>query len=175
MKLDDWEGTALVLEKQYIEALRLDDYVLADYRTEDGLPINFYSAYYRSQKKGRSVHSPQSCLPGGGWEIASLSRVALPVASTVTPAFLVNRALIQKGDQRQVVMYWFKQRDRILADEFLVRLYMFWDAVLRKRTDGALVRIASPVGPGETEDTVDKRLRKFAGLVQMELPRYVPD
>ena len=73
MKLDGWLGTSLTLEKQYIDALRFDDYVLADYRFGDGQQVNLYAAYYRSQRKGQSAHSPQSCLPGGGWEISSIS------------------------------------------------------------------------------------------------------
>ena len=73
------------------------------------------------------------------------------------------------------MLYWFKQRDRILSDEYLVKLYLFWDAVTRGRTDGALVRIASLVGPGETEDIVDQRLRRFVATIDSELTRYVPD
>ena len=87
----------------------------------------------------------------------------------------VNRALIQKDSQKQIVLYWFKQRDRILSNEYLVKLYLFWDAVFRGRTDGALVRIASLVGPGETEDIVDQRLLRFVSTFEPELVRYVPD
>ena len=88
---------------------------------------------------------------------------------------LISRVLIQKNDQKQIVLYWFKQRDRVLTDEYLVKFYLFWDALSRGRTDGALVRIASLVGPGESEQTVDRRLVDFAGLVEPELRRYVPD
>jgi EpsI family protein len=87
----------------------------------------------------------------------------------------VNRALIQKGGQKQIVLYWFKQRERIVTNEYLVKLFLFWDGISRGRTDGALVRIASLVGPGETEDIVDQRLRQFVSTVEPELIRYVPD
>jgi EpsI family protein len=87
----------------------------------------------------------------------------------------VNRALIQKDTQKQIVFYWFKQRDRLLNDEYLVKLFLFWDALSRGRTDGALVRIASLVGPGETEDIVDQRLLRFVSTIEPELNRYVPD
>ena len=175
MRLNGWLGTSLSLEKQYIDALRFDDYVLADFRFGDGQPVNLYAAYYQSQRKGQSAHSPQSCLPGGGWEISSFRRMDLPANSEMIRPLHVNRALIQKDSQKQIVMYWFKQRDRILSNEYLVKLYLFWDAVSRGRTDGALVRIASPVGPGETEDIVDQRLLRFASMVAPELNRYVPD
>ena len=175
MKLEGWLGTSLTLEKQYIDALRFDDYVLADYRFGDGQPVNLYAAYYRSQRKGQSAHSPQSCLPGGGWEISSINSMDLPASSGMVRSLHVNRALIQKDDQKQIVLYWFKQRDRILSNEYLVKLYLFWDALSRGRTDGALVRIASLVGPGETEDIVDQRLLRFVATIDPEWARYVPD
>ena len=175
MKLDGWLGTSLTLEKQYIDALRFDDYVLADYRFGDGQPVNLYAAYYRSQRKGQSAHSPQSCLPGGGWEISSITSMGLPPNSGMLRSLHVNRALIQKDDQKQIVLYWFKQRDRSLTNEYLVKFYLFWDAISRGRTDGALVRIASLVGPGETEDIVDQRLLRFVSTMEPELARYVPD
>ena len=155
--------------------LRFDDYVLADYRFGDGQPVNLYAAYYRSQRKGQSAHSPQSCLPGGGWEISSIHGMDLQPSSRMVRPLHVNRALIQKDSQKQIVLYWFKQRDRVLSNEYLVKLYLFWDAVSRGRTDGALVRIASLVGPGETEDIVDQRLRRFVATIDSELTRYVPD
>ena len=175
MKLDGWLGTSLALEKQYIDTLRFDDYVLADYRFGDGQPVNLYAAYYRSQRKGQSAHSPQSCLPGGGWEISSFNKLDMPANSRMVRSIHVNRALIQKDDQKQIVLYWFKQRDRSLTNEYLVKFYLFWDALSRGRTDGALVRIASLVGPGETEDIVDQRLLRFVSTMEPELTRYVPD
>ncbi len=175
MQLNGWQGSAFALEKHYIDALRFDDYVLADYRLGMDQLVNFYAAYYRSQKKGQSAHSPQSCLPGGGWEIASLTHAELPSSSAMAQPLRANRAVIQKGDQKQIVLYWFKQRDRNLTDEFLVKWYLLWDGFARRRTDGALVRVASLVGPGESEAAVDQRLQKFAGVVGQELTRFVPD
>ena len=175
MTIEGWLGTSLTLEKRYIDALRFDDYVLADYRFGDGQPVNLYAAYYRSQRKGQSAHSPQSCLPGGGWEISSINSMDLPGNSGMVRSLHVNRALIQKDSQKQIVLYWFKQRDRILSNEYLVKVFLFWDALSRGRTDGALVRIASLVGPGETEDIVDQRLLRFVSTIEPELNRYVPD
>jgi exosortase D (VPLPA-CTERM-specific) len=175
MKLDGWLGISLTLEKKYIDALRFDDYVLADYQFGDGQPVNLYAAYYRSQRKGQSAHSPQSCLPGGGWEISSLNSMELPGGSGIVRSLHMNRAVIQKDSQKQIVLYWFKQRERNLTNEYLVKLFLFWDGLSRGRTDGALVRIASLVGPGETEEIVDQRLLRFVSTIEPELNRYVPD
>ncbi len=175
MQIDGRQGAPFPLEQQYIDALRFDDYVLADYRSDNKQPVNFYAAYYRSQKKGQSAHSPQSCLPGGGWEIASLTQRELPMSQGTRQSLRVNRAVIQKGDQKQIVLYWFKQRDRNLTNEYLVKVYLLWDAFSRQRTDGALVRLASVVGPGESESAVDQRLQEFAVAAGQELTRFVPD
>lgn len=175
MQIDGWRGEPFPLEQQYIDALRFDDYILADYRSNTRDHVNFYAAYYRSQRKGQSAHSPQSCLPGGGWEIASLTHKELPSSRLMRQPVMVNRVVIHKGDRKQIVLYWFKQRDRYLADEYLVKLYLFWDALSRQRTDGALVRLASPVGPGESEAVVDQRLQEFAAEIGQELSRFVPD
>lgn len=175
MQINEWRGAPFALEQRYIDRLRFDDYVLADYRSGGEQSVNFYAAYYRSQRKGQSAHSPQSCLPGGGWEIESLTRTALSSDASPTRPVIANRAVIQKGDQKQVVLYWFKQRDRYLADEYAVKLYLLWDALWRQRTDGALVRLASLVAPGESEAAVDRRLRQFAAAVGQELNRFVPD
>ncbi len=175
MQIDGWRGEPAPLEQQYIDALRFDDYVLADYRWGTQHPVNFYAAYYRSQRKGQSAHSPQSCLPGGGWEIGSLTQQELSMSSGVIEPLRVNRAVIQKGEQKQIVLYWFKQRDRNLTDEYLVKWYLLWDAFSRQRTDGALVRLASLVGPGESEAIVDQRLQELAIAVGRELTRFVPN
>lgn len=174
MHVDKWRGATLALEKQYIDTLRFDDYVLVDYRSDQQPPVNFYVAYYQSQKKGQSAHSPQSCLPGGGWEIQSLRPIEWPL-SAMGKSMRANRVMIQKHDQKQIVFYWFKQRDRLLTSEYLVKWYLLWDAISRQRTDGALVRLASAVGPGESEAEVDERLMAFASTIEPELLRFVPD
>lgn len=175
MQIDGWQGAPFALEQHYIDALRFDDYVLADYRSDKEQPVNLYAAYYRSQRKGQSAHSPQSCLPGGGWEIASLTQAELSSVEPAIHPFRANRAVIQKGDQKQIVLYWFKQRERHLTNEYLVKVYLLWDAFSRHRTDGALVRLATLVRPGESEAAVDQRLQQFALVVGRELNRFVPD
>ncbi len=175
MEVQGWRGAAFPLEREYIDALRFDDYLLADYRRAGGDPVNFYVAYYQSQRKGQSAHSPRTCIPGGGWEISSLRTVNLPPGGGASGAFPVNRVVIQKGDAKQIVYYWFKQRDRVVANEYLVKAYLFWDAVARQRTDGALIRLAAAVPPGEDESRADALLSEFADAVRPLVSRYVPD
>ena len=74
ISFNDWQGKGDRLDQIYIDALKFDDYIIADYMRHDGRPVNFYVAYYASQRKGESAHSPRTCIPGGGWEITSLTQ-----------------------------------------------------------------------------------------------------
>lgn len=175
MQVAAWSGKPLVMEEAYRDALRFDDYLLADYQSQERVPINLYVAYYGSQKKGQSAHSPRTCIPGGGWEITSLRTIRIDGEGAAIPPLWANRVLIQKGDQKQLVYYWFQQRGRLLTNEYLVKFYLLWDAVTLNRTDGALVRLTAAISSGESESIVDDRLVGFARTVRPHLGRYIPD
>jgi EpsI family protein len=103
-----------------------------------GNVVNLYIAYYNSQRKGEAVHSPRSCLPGGGWQMRDFGqRSELPGVPVDGQPLRVNRTLIELGNQRELVYYWFQQRGRVIDNEFAVKWYLFWDALTRHRTDGA--------------------------------------
>lgn len=174
LTIGDWQGKGNRIEQIYLNDLKLDDYVIADFTAPGKLPINFYVAYYASQKKGQSAHSPRTCMPGGGWEINSLTQHEI---DGLTPAgkLRVNRSLIQLGDDRQLVYYWFQQRGRNLTDEYKVKSYIFWDALTRNRTDGALVRLTMPIPPGFDLAEADKQLGAFVRLASPLLGAYVPE
>ncbi len=169
VELQGWYGREGTLEEVVLDALKLDDYIIADYRHPDGDSINFYVAYYASQRSGAAAHSPASCLPGGGWQMDDLAPYE------VMPGLVVNRSVIRKGDSRQLVYYWFKQRDRIVVNEFAVKWYLLWDALTRNRTDGALIRLTTLLPPGEDIKAADARMKEFVSAIEPVISKYVPD
>lgn len=172
MTVGSWQGKRGKLEDVYIDALKFDDYILADYANADGL-VNLYVAYYATQRKGESAHSPRTCIPGGGWRITELSQVPIDGVNWRGKPFLVNRVVIRKGEYSQLVYYWFQQRGRDLTNEYMVKWYLFWDALTRNRTDGALVRLTLFVQPGKMAEA-DKQLNSFAKAVSAPLSDYIP-
>lgn len=170
-----WQAQTFPLEERYLRALKLDDYYLADYSTGDDTGVNVYLAYYQSQRKGQSAHSPKSCIPGGGWEISSFTTESLPSLSASTEPLSVNRVLIQRQADRQLVYYWFKQRDRSLANEYLVKWFLLWDGLVRHRTDGALIRLVTPIGAREPEAAADARLQAMTRELMPLLNTYIPN
>lgn len=174
-QIGQWQGRMDRLESIYIDALKLDDHIIADFSNGAGELVNFYVAYYGSQRKGASAHSPKSCLPGGGWEMTQFGQRTLDGVRVVGQPLRVNRTVIQLGDSRQLVYYWFQQRGRVITNEYLVKWYLFWDALTRNRTDGALVRLVARVGPGQDVAEVDRLLAGFVRDVSAELGKYIPD
>lgn len=175
LELDGWQGRTGYLERDIIEALKFTDYLMSDYRSaDDGAAVNFYSAYYASQKKGASAHSPRSCIPGGGWRITSLQNHTIDGASIDGVPFIVNRLVIEKDESKQLVYYWFQQRGRIVTNEYMMKWWLFWDSMNLHRTDGALMRLTTVLKPGQDLSIADKRLEDFSRKIAPLLPQYVP-
>jgi exosortase D (VPLPA-CTERM-specific) len=181
LRIEGWVGRRDRLEDIYLDELKLDDYLLADYVPSDAAtsvvlketPVNIYVAYYASQRTGQSVHSPRSCLPGGGWRIQKLDQHDVAGAGLRGAPLRVNRAIIQQGSERQLVYYWFHERGRDITNEYLVKWYLFSDALTLNRSDGALVRVITPLQDGEDATLGDVRLSRFSATVLPELQKYV--
>lgn len=172
MKVGNWQGKFDVMEDQFINVLDFSDYIMVDYSDDKGAVINFYVAYYESQRKGESIHSPETCLRGGGWQFSQSGDVVLPLEGQ--KKMTVSRALIEKGPYRQISYYWFPMRGRILTNAFQMKWYNFWDALTQQRTDGALVRVIAPVEPDESSEDAEKRLKSFVRLIVPVLSEYLP-
>jgi exosortase D (VPLPA-CTERM-specific) len=174
-KLGDRVAQRQSLEGIYLDTLKLDDYLLADYGNGHTPAVNLYVAYYNSQRKGEAVHSPRSCLPGGGWQLREFDQKNVSGVQINNQPLRVNRTLIELGEQRQLVYYWFQQRGRIITNEFAVKWFLFWDALTRNRTDGALVRLITTVPPGSDIEVADRRLDDMARQIAPLLPGFVPN
>jgi exosortase D (VPLPA-CTERM-specific) len=167
-RIGQWQGHASLLEPEIERGLALDDYILSDYKGPAGPPINLYVAYYSSQRKGESPHSPIVCIPAAGWQVTRLERKAFG------PGFPFNRVIIERDSAKELVYYWFDERGRKIASEWLAKWYLLKDAILMNRTDGALVRLMTPLQPGETERDADERLQAFMGDAVPTLSGYLP-
>lgn len=179
LKDGNWVGREHALDQDVLQTLQLSDYILADYRNTTAFltdpSVNFYVAWYSSQKKGASIHSPRSCIPGGGWRMDELEQFPVEDVTHASGAPLhVNRAVIRKGAEAQLVYYWFEGRGRNITNEFLAKWYIFVDSLTKSRSDGALVRVTTRVPEGASVDQADIRLKKFLSDFYPKLSDYTP-
>jgi EpsI family protein len=175
MQVGEWQGTRERMEQEFLDVLKFSDYIMTSYKNPQGKTINFYVAYYQDQRKGESIHSPETCLPGSDWEFKEAGATAIPMPKTNPGSITVNRAFMEKAGQRELVYYWFPMRGRILTNLYQLKIYNFWDALTRQRTDGALVRVITPLYPGESTQDAEVRLQEFTGEVVPVLKGYIPE
>src|SRR5665213_1790112 len=172
--IGDWHGHPSSMDTQTATFLGLTDYILSDYVKKDGRSVNLYVAYYASQRSGLSPHSPAVCIPGNGWQIIDLQRINYSSADA-TVSLPLNRVIISRsGAEKQLVYYWFDERGMKIANEWTSKLYLLRDAMFKNRTDGALVRLTTPVYPGEDEAEAEKRLKDFTRTVVPSLDGFLP-
>ena len=169
-----WSGVDAPVDQQSLRILKATDYLSLNYVQSGGIYVNTWIAYYDAQYSGAAAHSPQVCIPGGGWEIESIEQRALPVdtgtASTVLP---INRLIIRQGNTRSLVYYWFVEGGEPVADETWAKIRLLKNAILHNRRDGALIRFVTPI-EGTDAAVADQRLATFIGQVMPMLPQYLP-
>jgi exosortase D (VPLPA-CTERM-specific) len=168
LQFNDWIGQHEKLDERVVDKLGMTDYLFVNFTGMDSTIVNLYVAYYESQRKGQSPHSPRVCIPGGGWEIADFRR-------TEVMGGPINRVIIKNGDQEQLVYYWFQGRGRQIANEYFNKWFLFTDALLENRTDGALVRYVTPVHPGESHQDADARIQSLMKNTSPEIKRYLAE
>lgn len=158
------------LEDEIQKVLKSSDYLNRDYVGAGGL-VNLYVAYFQSQRSGVAPHSPKNCLPGNGW--VQESNEITTVSAPGFPAVQLNRYVVQKGDSKNVVLYWYQSRHRTVASEYTAKFFVVSDAIRLNRTDTSLVRVIAPVQRGDIE-TASKTAVQFTKDVYPELLKQLP-
>ncbi len=176
-EIGSWRGQdSERLSEEVLKVLGADDYLSRFYRGAKG-PVGFYIGYYESQRQGDSMHSPLNCLPGAGWQPLDKSYLPIQVtdANGVQSEITVNRYVIEKGLEQQVVLYWYQSHSRVIANEYRSKIFMVYDAARLNRSDAALVRVTSPKLAGD-EPLADAEARavEFVKTVFPTLGRFLP-
>jgi EpsI family protein len=172
--LGPWSGTDIEISQEVRDILGNGEFVQRVYQSSAPAEptVDLFVAYFPTQRAGDTIHSPKHCLPGAGW---------LPVASarsSITPAgrppFDVNRYIVGKGTERQLVLYWYWAHDRAVASEYWAKFYLVADSIRMNRSDGALVRVNTPIAHGETQEQAQQRLMSLLDPLLPLLDQYIP-
>lgn len=169
-------GFTMVKEQEFndtiMNSLGVDHYIMREYRDKDGYPLWLYIGYYESQAEGEIIHSPKHCMPGSGWNAIQTDTISFPDLIDKKSSIVINRMVLQKGLEKQLALYWYQSRGRVVADEYADRAYMILDSIVKRRSDGALIRITGP-GDNLPED-IRKQQIFVSGLLQ-NLDLYLPN
>ncbi len=168
-----WIGKESFFEQKIYDKLGVDDSVLISYKSNDTREVQLYVGYYESQREGDLIHSPKNCMPGSGWNITDTSLEEIIIPGNKTKKIKAIKLILEKGINKQVVLYWFQSRGRFIASEYWQKIYLVWDAIFKNRTDGSFVRLIAPVNDKGVESATD-HLKSFAVAVIPILNEYIP-
>jgi EpsI family protein len=164
------QGNDLRFDAETEKVLRADDYVSRNFQS-NGQVASLYVGYYATQRNGATYHSPLNCLPGSGWVMSDGGKMTITPAGA--PAFEANRYVIQNGNQRALMIYWYQGRGHAVASEYWAKIHTVLDSVRLRRSDGALVRVMTPLGNSAAES--EKSAVELASEAAKELPAFVPN
>ncbi len=172
-QVGSWQQTGVdqVLDEPTLKVLRATDYLLRDFRRNDGQTANFYVGYYATQRDGSSYHSPLNCLPGSGWTLSEPGTVNLKAPDGSN--FIANKYVIKNGDYRTMMIYWYQGRGRAVTSEYWGKVYTVIDSVRLRRSDGAIVRVTVPIS--SSEDRALQAAAELATVATAALPDFVPN
>jgi EpsI family protein len=172
-KLGEWrqKGYEIRFSEQTESVLRTSDYTMREYALPNGRIANLYVGYYASQRTGATYHSPQNCLPGAGWVMREPQIVEITTPSGKT--FQANRYRIENGVYDEVMIYWYQGRGRVEASEYTDKINTILDSILRRRSDGAMIRVMTSVWGNEQEAT--KAAVDLSGRLADEISAFVPE
>jgi exosortase D (VPLPA-CTERM-specific) len=174
MQMNGRNATSFTLDQQSFDILGNPEYILRDYEDPSGreLPVNLFIAYYATQKAGETPHTPAHCLPGSGW--IPTQRQIISLKHPDGSSFPVNRYVIAKGGERQLVLYWFQAQGQEVASEYLLKYYLVSHSIRLHRSDGALIRILTPMYKGESADAAQVRVMQLGDPLLAQLGNYIP-
>lgn len=172
-QLGPWVGADVDIPPDVLQVLGNGDFLLRVYQNSSAATdVDLFVAYIPSQREGDTLHSPKNCLPGAGWSPVESSQVSISVPGE--PVFEANRYVIARGDERQLVFYWYRAHGRTVASEYWAKFYLIADSIRFNRSDGSLVRLATPLLADETPQKAEARLLDFAENVVPLLDHFIP-
>ena len=173
IQVGDWKqvGVDGRFDAQTMSVLRATDYLLRDYHIGQGQTANLYVGYYATQRDGASYHSPLNCLPGAGWNMVDPAMITISLPNG--QSFLANKYVIENGGHRELMIYWYQGRGRMIASEYWGKIYTVLDSVRLRRSDGAMVRVTVPITASDAAAL--ESAREFAAVTSEVLPEFVPN
>lgn len=173
-RIGAWTGKDLLISQEELDILGPGEYLNRNYKnsSEPQTEITLFIPFFPSQKAGDTIHSPDHCLLGAGW--FPISREVIRLARTDGSSIPVDRYVVTKAGERQLVLYWFQAHGRVVASEWQAKYYLVSDSIHTNRSDGAMVRIMAPILTGESPDAAQVRMMDFVSQVLPLLDSYIP-
>ncbi len=171
LQIADWRGKPYRFSQAVYDKLGVDNSIAINYKNDRRNEISMYVGYYESQKQGEIIHSPKNCMLGSGWQPIDISKINISIGSREIP---MMKMIVEKHSNKMVVLYWYQSGNRVVANEYLQRLYFIHDSIRYNRTNAAFIRLSSHISTNDDEGTV-LLMEKFINKVVPMLDDFLPN
>src|SRR5690242_8525472 len=67
LDLGQWRGQNMEIPPEFLTVLGPGEFLSRVYQSPREPYVDYFLAYFPSQRTGDTIHSPKNCLPGAGW------------------------------------------------------------------------------------------------------------
>jgi EpsI family protein len=143
-----------------------DDELVRAYRSSSGSRVQLYIGYYHRQEQEKELTGDAS---------TALAAVASTlILSTESGPLELKEVVKEKAGTRRGMLFWYDVNGRIVSDVYRLKSYTIWDAVTRRRTNGAVVMIAWDSPAGAQSEAVRQHAIRFAQALIPVLRQHLP-
>jgi EpsI family protein len=173
-RIGSWQGQRFFLDSRLVRIFNMTNYTHMEYKDPDGKKIDFHVALYATQSKGKSIHTPETCLRVGDWRFKETQKIRLALPGYKDSPIRMKDTILTNGKDRWLTYFWFKCRGRNLVNAYELKFFNFWDRLISRRTDGVLIRVMTQISGTETREDAELRLQQFLGSALPILDTYMP-
>ena len=134
--------------------------LMRNYRSAEGWPVQLTIVYAGTTR--RSLHFPEVCLVGEGWEIREQSTTQIGIL------FSAKRLVLVRGNESHAVLYWFKTGSHQTGNYFANAFYWAKNQITFGAPTSAMIKLTAPIGPGGEEQAfavLDDFALKFSPIL----------
>jgi exosortase D (VPLPA-CTERM-specific) len=166
IQIDGWEGKDVFLPHGKYEYPGVDLELNRTYRKGSDT-VNLYIGYFEFQKQGKELIY---------YKTKDLHSNASKIKVDINPYGIIeiNKTVIQDLGHRMLTIFWYDMNGRIVTERFMGKFYTIWDALIKGRTNGAVIMIATDLNPGENLSDKLSMIKRFAGKTYLPLKNYLP-
>lgn len=169
--INGWSGEDIKVDDRTLEILETNDVLMRDYKKE-GNPFIQLCIIYASNNRKVS-HPPEVCYKGSGWSLEEKIPVVFSIKSDEFPELRANKLILEKGDQKQLVLYWYKCNSDYATNYYKQQINVVKSEIITGKSTSGLIRISTPIVNND-EDVAMMRVQRFSLNMLPLITKYLP-
>ncbi len=164
-KVGAWKADSTDYNKKFFSIDRADVEVIQSYKDSANRRIKVYVGYFESRGQNKELINYRL-----DWLYKNAQEIEVPLMTK--GSVRVNRTIFKDGIDDSLALYWYDLNGRIIADNIMAKTITAIDAVIKRRTNGAIIIVSSSLNNRSNSELVLKDEIEFVQAFLPLLPKY---